>query len=249
ERREVALADGRSTIAGLIRREGLGLKPSERESLLAVVAEELGFPSVDGMLSSVGERGIGGPVVINRLARLVRGPDVPDDEPDLLAPPRTPKSLRRPGTGVIVEGLDDVLVRIARCCAPVPGDDIVGFVTVGRGVSIHRSDCTNVSSLGDQPDRMIDVNWAPERIGTFAIWVQVESLDRSGLLRDVSAAITDVGGNIVASSSASGRDRVAILRYAVELSDPSQVGFLISHLQGVDGVYEAFRIQGAPAEL
>jgi len=249
ERREVALADGRSTIAGLIRREGLGLKPSEKEDLLAVVAQELGFPSVDGMLIAVGERGIGGPVVINRLARLVRGPDLPDDEPDLLAPPRTPKSLRRAGTGVIVEGLDDVLVGIARCCAPVPGDDIVGFVTVGRGVSVHRSDCTNVSSLGDQPDRMIDVNWAPERIGTFAIWVQVESLDRSGLLRDVSAAITDVGGNIVASSSASGRDRVAILRYAVELSDPSQVGNLISQLQGVDGVYEAFRIQGAPAEL
>ncbi len=246
ERREMALAEGRSTIASLLRREALGLKPAQRDQVLAEVAADLGYPSIEGLYVSVGEGGIGGNAVMSRLLRLLdEGED--DDEPDLLAPPKMPRSMRHHGTGIIVEGLDDVLVRIAQCCAPVPGDDIVGFVTVGRGVSVHRSDCTNMSSLGDQPDRLIDVNWAPERIGAFAIWVQVESLDRSGLLRDVSAAITDMGGNIVASSSASGKDRLAVLRYAVELSDPAQVSTLIAALKSVDGVYEAFRIQGAPS--
>ncbi len=140
----------------------------------------------------------------------------------------------------MVEGLDDVWVRIAQCCAPVPGDDIVGFVTVGRGVSAHRSDCVNVANL--PRNRMIEVSWAPDRSGTFAVWIQVEALDRSGLLRDVTATITELGGNILASSSATSRDRVAMLRYEVELADPSQVAKLVAILGGVDGVYDAFRI-------
>jgi GTP pyrophosphokinase len=162
-------------------------------------------------------------------------------EDDLLAPPK-PRSEIRTGPGIIVEGLDDVWVRIARCCAPVPGDDILGFVTVGRGVSVHRTDCTNVEAMGDRLERMIEVAWAPDRVGTFAVWVQVEALDRSGLLRDVTTAVSDLGGNITASSSGTGRDRVAILRYEVELSDPAQVDRLVGDLRAVDGVYDAYRL-------
>ena len=163
------------------------------------------------------------------------------DNEDLIAPPRR-RTVRSAGTGIIVEGLDDVLVRVAQCCAPVPGDEIVGFVTVGRGVSVHRADCTNLAVLSEQRDRMIDVSWSPDRSGSFAVWMQVEALDRSGLLRDVTSVITDAGGNIVASSSATGRDRVAVLRYEVEMSDPSLVSRIQTNLRSVDGVYDAFRI-------
>ena len=143
--------------------------------------------------------------------------------------------------------MDDLLVRIARCCAPVPGDDIIGFVTVGRGVSVHRSDCTNVEAMGDRRERMIEVTWSPERSGVFAVWIQVEALDRSGLLRDVTSAVSDLGGNITASSSGTGRDRVAILRYEVEVSEPAQVERLVAELRTVDGVYEAYRlVPGGP---
>ena len=143
--------------------------------------------------------------------------------------------------------MDDMLVRIARCCAPVPGDPIVGFITIGRGVSVHRSDCTNINSLSDQRERMVEVSWPPDRVGTFAVWVQVEALDRTRLLRDVTAAISDLGGNITASSSVTGRDRVAILRYEVELSDPGTVPRLIADLRGVDGVFAAYRLVTEPS--
>ena len=166
---------------------------------------------------------------------------------DLLAPPR-PRRRTAAGPAIIVEGLDDMLVRIARCCAPVPGDPIVGFVTVGRGVSVHRADCTNIAALQDRRERMVEVSWPAERVGNFTVWVQVEALDRTKLLRDVTATISDMGGNITASSSVTNRDRVAILRYEVELSDPTQVPRLISELRGVDGVYAAYRImpEGEP---
>ena len=144
--------------------------------------------------------------------------------------------------GVIVEGLDDMLVHIAGCCGPVPGDDIVGFVTIGRGVSVHRADCTNIGSLAERNERIIDVAWDPARVGTFAVWLQVEALDRPKLLRDVTSVLSDLGANITASSSATRSDRVAILRYEVELSDHGQLGQLISELRGVEGVFDAYRL-------
>jgi GTP pyrophosphokinase len=243
ERRDQAAAEGRDEVMGLLRKEGLGLGAAERETMLGEVAGDLNKHDVDSLMAAVGEHEFSAQSVVNRLVRMVR--PAMDDE-DLLAPIR-PRKYTAGGPGVIVEGLDDMLVRIARCCAPVPGDDIVGFVTVGRGVSVHRSDCTNVSALSaESGERMIEVSWAPERVGTFTIWVQVEALDRTRLLRDVTSAISDLGGNITASSSVTGRDRVAILRYEVELSDPGMVSKLIADLRGVDGVFAAFRLVSDP---
>ncbi len=239
ERREAALADARDQVATLLRKEGLGLGAGERDRLLEEVAANLGFNDLDTLYVAVGEGGVSAATVIGRLRRLVVPEEEGDD--DLLAPPRE-RGARPATSGIIVEGLDDVWVRIARCCAPVPGDDIVGFVTVGRGVSVHRSDCTNISAMGDRRERMIDVAWAPERVGHFAVWIQVEALDRTRLLRDVTSAISDLGGNILASSSGTTRDRVALLRYEVELSDPGQVETLIADLRAVDGVFDAYRL-------
>ena len=135
-----------------------------------------------------------------------------------------------------------MLVRIARCCAPVPGDDIVGFVTVGRGVSVHRSDCANIGALGQRAERIIEVSWAPDQSGSFFVWIQVEALDRPRLLRDVTSMLSDMGANINASSSGTDRDRIAILRYEVELSDPDALSRTIDALRGVQGVYDAYRL-------
>lgn len=243
ERREAALAEGREQVTVQLRREGLGLGAAERDRWLTQIAEDLGKPDLDSLYAAVGDGSIAATTVVGRLVRLVR-PE--GEEEDLLAPPRrrTPST---GGPGIIVEGLDDMLVRVARCCAPVPGDPIVGFVTVGRGVSVHRSDCTNIKALGDYRERMVEVTWSPERVGRFAVWVQVEALDRTRLLRDVTAAISDLGGNITASSSVTGRDRVAVLRYEVELSDPAQVGRLLAELKGVDGVFATYRLAADPA--
>ena len=243
ERRDAALGEGREQVAVQLRREGLGLGASERDRLLVQIAEDLGKTDLESLYVAVGDGSIAATTVVGRLVRLVR-PE--GEEEDLLAPPRR-RTPATGGPGIIVEGLDDMLVRVARCCAPVPGDPIVGFVTVGRGVSVHRSDCTNIRALGDYRERMVEVTWSPERVGRFAVWVQVEALDRTRLLRDVTAAISDLGGNITASSSVTGRDRVAVLRYEVELSDPAQVGRLLAELKGVDGVFATYRLAADPA--
>jgi GTP pyrophosphokinase len=239
ERRDVAVAEGRDQIAAGIRKEGLGLSAAERDRQLESVSAEMGLRDLDALFAAVGEGSTSASTVISRLVRNVR----PKEEGDE-ALPETPTSRRAApsGAGIVVEGYEGMWVRVARCCAPVPGDDIVGFVTVGRGVSVHRSDCTNIAAMGAHRERMIDVSWAPDRVGSFTIWVQVEALDRTRLLRDVTSAISDQGGNIVASSSATGRDRVAVLRYEIELSDPGQVPRLLDELRHVEGAYDAYRL-------
>jgi GTP pyrophosphokinase len=245
ERRDQAMTDGREEVMNLLRKEGLGLPANQRESLLADIASDLSKADVDGLMAAVGENDVSAHAVVNRIVRAVR-PE-PDEE-DLLAPVR-PRRYSSVSPGIIVEGLDDMLVRVARCCAPVPGDPIAGFVTVGRGVSVHRADCTNMMTLATESgERLVEVSWAAERVGTFAVWVQVEALDRTRLLRDVTNVISDMGGNINASSSITGRDRVAVLRYEVELSDPSMVARLIADLRGVEGVFAAFRLVGEPGD-
>jgi len=239
ERREAALGDGKDAVAKALRRDGRAVKAKRRDALLTEVAADLGFSDVTAMYVAVGDNHISPVTVIRRMERLLGDPD----DNDLLSPPQTPKRSPQPTRGgIIVEGMDDLLVRIARCCAPVPGDDIVGFVTVGRGVSVHRADCANIGSLGERAERMIDVVWAPEQNDSFFVWIQIEALDRTKLLRDVTAVLSELGANITASSSATGSDRVAVFRFELELSDPKMIDRVIAELRAIDGVFDAYRL-------
>jgi GTP pyrophosphokinase len=245
ERHEQAVAEGKEMLTAALRKEGLGLTAAEKERLLTEVATDLGKTDLEALYATMGEGSISPTTVVARLLRRLHPEEIETTE-DLLAPPRRPRR-EQAGPGIIVEGMEDMLVRMARCCAPVPGDPIVGFVTVGRGVSVHRADCTNIASLSEHRERMVEVSWPADRVGRFTVWLQVEALDRTKLLRDVTAVISDLGGNITASSSVTGRDRVAVLRYEVELSDPSQLPRLLADLRGVDGVFAAFRLISDPA--
>ena len=239
ERREQAVTEGRETVAAVFKREASDLSSKEREELLGQIAPDLGKPDVEALLAAVGEGTISPDTIAARINRIL----TPDTGDELFTPRRRP---RTHSTEVIVEGQDDMLVTVAQCCSPVPGDPIVGYVTVGRGVSVHRSDCTNVASLSERPERTVDVAWPP-RNEAFAVWIQVEALDRTRLLRDVTSVVSDTGGNITASSTLVDGDRVATLRYEVELSDPGQLPKLLADLRGVDGVFNAFRIANDPA--
>jgi GTP pyrophosphokinase len=244
ERRESAIAEGRDAVAKLLRREGLGLSAGERDRLLAEVAVSMGQRDVEGLYQGVGEHNLQAATVVQRLVRLV-SPIEDEEEPeeDLSAPPRVAPAVdRRLSHGVVVEGLADMWVRLARCCSPVPGDDIVGFVTVGRGVSVHRADCTNIHALGDRAERMIEVAWSAEEVGSFRVWLQVEALDRPKLLKDVTSVLSDLGANIYTSSSAIGKDRVAILRFEVEVSDTGRMDRALAEVRAVDGVFDAYRL-------
>lgn len=239
ERRQEDIARGKEQLLASLRKEGLGLSANQRDKLLAEVAEGIGKRDLESLWLAIGEGSLSPGVVVTRLVRLLHPEETepPEEHPPAPLPTRTGI-----GPEVFVEGLDDMMVHLARCCGPVPGEDILGFVTVGRGVSVHRSDCTNLGDLWDRRERMVEVSWNPTQIGRFAVWVQVEALDRTKLLRDVTAAISDLGGNITASSSSVSPDRVAVLRYEVELSDPGAVPRLIADLRGVEGVFSAYRI-------
>jgi guanosine-3',5'-bis(diphosphate) 3'-pyrophosphohydrolase len=239
ERRDNALADGKEAVVKAMRRDSVPLQGSEAE--LLQVASDLGFDSLDGLYFSVGEKRISPQTVTQRLARRLR----PEDSVEAVVAERLPIPHRRRtrlSDDVVVEGFEDMLVRMAKCCGPVPGDDIIGFVTLGRGVSVHRADCSNIGSLSDKAERIVDVAWADSHSESFYVWIQVEALDRPKLLRDVTGCLSDHGANIQASSSVTGRDRIALLRYEIELSDRETLEHVLASLRTTDGVYDAYRL-------
>lgn len=240
-RREASLQSGKERVSDLIRRERIRFPKEGGGAALNEVALALGCRDTETMYIAVGDGSLSPLTVISRVKRFLAAPT----GEDLGMQDAVRRRVDRPaGEGVIVEGLDDVWVRIARCCSPAPGDDLVGFVTVGRGVSVHRADCSNIAHLGDRPHRMIEAYWAPDQVSSFTVWFQVEALDRPNLLRDVTSVISDAGGNIVGASSRTDRDRVAVLRYEVELSDPGQLNRVLAAMRRVESVYEAYRLRG-----
>jgi guanosine-3',5'-bis(diphosphate) 3'-pyrophosphohydrolase len=245
ERREDATQSGRDELIKAVRRLGLPVQKvlAEKSPHLAEVAESLNYHDVEALYAAVGENHVTASTVAARIKRELSGGQ-PDQEQLPLTvrqPRRKPRTGR--GTGVHVEGLDDVMVRLSRCCTPVPGDDIIGFVTRGRGVSVHRADCANAVSLaGAQGDRLIDVEWDQENAGEFVASIEVKALDRSRLLQDVIAVLSDNQANIIACSTHTGGDRVAKMRLDFELSDATQLDRIVASVRGIDAVYDAFRV-------
>ncbi|MCX6414460.1 MAG: ACT domain-containing protein, partial [Actinobacteria bacterium] len=144
--------------------------------------------------------------------------------------------------GVVVKGADDVWVKLSKCCTPVPGDEILGFVTRGSGVSVHRTDCVNVPGLRAEPDRFVEVEWAPSATSLFLVNIQVEALDRARLLSDVTRALSDMHVNILSASVTTSRDRIALSRFTFEMADPKHMGSVIKAVRNVEGVYDAYRV-------
>ncbi len=243
ERREDAIENGRDELERALRREGLPVQKLNRSPLVAEVAESLNYVDVEALHAAIGENHVSAKSVAGRIAKALHGGE-PEIEEQLPRTARTPRT--RPGSsssGVHVEGLDDVLVRLSRCCTPVPGDEIMGFVTRGRGVSVHRTDCANAVSLSaGQADRLIDVEWDGAPSGFFVASMEVKALDRSRLLRDVSTAMADHHVNIIACTTTTGSDRVSKMRFDFELGDPSHLDSLISTVKGIDSVYDAYRV-------
>ena len=240
ERRDQSLADGKESVAKALRKEGISLKAVDRDGLLLEVAEDLGHRDLDAMYVAIGDNHVSTNTVMRRLERLMAGAETGDDE--LESVPSLRPRPRRLGGGIIVEGMEDLLVRLARCCSPVPGDDIVGFVTVGRGVSVHRADCANIGALGERAERMIDVSWSLHQEGSFTVWFQIEALDRPKLLRDVTTVLGELGANIVGSSSVTGSDRIAVIRFEIEISDTNRLERILAELRGISGVFDAYRL-------
>jgi GTP pyrophosphokinase len=242
ERREDAQAQGRDSLITAMRRQGLPVDRILRSDLLLQIVEDLRHPDLESLFVAIGEGHLSTQSITSRVIRLFEPEtedeeEIPVDEP----PRRKPSKLR--GKGVIVEGFDDLLVRLARCCTPVPGDGIVGFLTRGRGVSVHRTDCPNTKALrATDEGRMISVWWDNRQQGLFVVAIQIEALDRAKLLRDVTTAISDQGLHILSSSTRTGRDGIATLSFTFELADPGHLEHVIQSVRRVDSVFDAYRV-------
>jgi GTP pyrophosphokinase len=245
ERRLDMVETGRDELTNELRRESLPLQGIWKSPQLAGVIEEVGYADLDALLAAIGEHHVSARSIAQRVAKGFRSGEEDEQLPSTIDAPRFE---RRTGekrrTGIHVEGLDDLLVSLANCCTPVPGDEIIGFVSRGRGVSVHRTDCANaVSLMAQQATRMIDVEWdAEEQSGnTFVAGVEVVALDRSKLLRDVASAMVDSHVNIVSSATLTGADRVAKMRFEFELANPGHLDAVIQRIKKIDSVYDAYR--------
>ncbi|MFT3854754.1 MAG: bifunctional (p)ppGpp synthetase/guanosine-3',5'-bis(diphosphate) 3'-pyrophosphohydrolase [Ilumatobacteraceae bacterium] len=243
ERRVDMVETGRDELNREFRREGLPLQRIWASDLLAREVQAASYADLDALLAAIGEKHVSARSVAQKVARASRTGDDAEQPPSTVVRQGSARKQRNTA-GVHVEGLDDVLVRLSRCCTPVPGDEIIGFITRGRGVSVHRADCANAESLmSEQAARLVDVEWDGDQSkAVFRAGVEVVALDRSKLLRDVANALSEQHVNIVACSTHTGGDRVAKMRFEFEMADASHLESVLRTIKTIDAVYDAYRL-------
>ncbi|MFT4220375.1 MAG: bifunctional (p)ppGpp synthetase/guanosine-3',5'-bis(diphosphate) 3'-pyrophosphohydrolase [Microbacterium sp.] len=241
ERREEAIEQGKEAIARAMRRQNLPLQRLMSQDSFAEVAQQLKYEDVSALYAAVGEGHVSTQSVIEKVSALVGALDT-NTGPIDLPPVGTRHSARTGDSGILVRGAPDILVKLAKCCTPVPGDRIMGFITRGQGVSVHRADCTNVKSLMADPNRVIDVEWAPTSKSVFLVQIQVEALDRAGLLSDVTRVLSEHHVNILSATVSTTNDRLAISRFVFEMGDTVHLDRVLNAVRRIDAVYDVYRV-------
>jgi GTP pyrophosphokinase len=244
ERREAAAETGKASIARSMRKQNLPLQRLATADALLSVAHDLRFADLTALYTAVGEGHVSAQSVVTKLVKSAGGiAGAQEDLAETTLLSRTPKPAPAGDSGVVVEGAADVWARLSKCCTPVPGDSITGFVTRGNGVSVHRADCVNLRHLLEsEPERLVNVHWSPREGSLFLVAIQTEALDRTGLLSDVTRAISDQHVNILSASVTTTRDRVAVSKFTFEMGDPKHLGHVLRAVRSVDGVYDVYRI-------
>lgn len=247
ERRTEAIEEGRDELTRAMRKRNLPIGTLLTTQALVGVADELNFPNPDAVFAAIGDGQISTQNVIAHLVKDAGSDEVDEEVEQEALPLRAVENAKKKtgSLGVSVKGVDDVWVKLAHCCMPVPGDRIVGFITRNQGVSVHRTDCQNMIDLQRrQPERVVDVAWTSTK-GLFMVRIQVEALDRQHLLSDVTRVLADHGVNILSGSQATGSDRVAISQFSFEMADPQHLNRLLAAVRKIDGVFDVYRVTGA----
>ncbi|MDK8890429.1 bifunctional (p)ppGpp synthetase/guanosine-3',5'-bis(diphosphate) 3'-pyrophosphohydrolase [Corynebacterium macclintockiae] len=247
ERREEAAEKGRDMLAAEAQRGGLAVHRLFTHESLRMLASDLNYSDVDALYTAIGRGEITPGHVCHRL---VEGLEPESEADDVLQSgsatskiANTPQEGRGDGSGILVQGEADFSAKLAKCCTPVPGDKIFGFITKGGGVSVHRTDCTNAGKLHQEPQRIIEVSWASSfHNAVFMVTIQIEGLDRNGLLSDVTRVVSEQKVPIIATNSHTAGDRVATIRFTFEVSDTKQLGYMMNQLRNVEGVYDVYRV-------
>lgn len=241
ERRDEAIEQGKDSIARAMRKQNLPIKRLLTQDSLAQVLAQLHLDNVEAIYQAVGEGRVSTQSVIEKLLATIA--DDQESLGDEQIPLRGIRSMPKTSeSGVLVRGAPDILVKLARCCTPVPGDEILGFVTRGTGVSVHQATCTNIQSLLEHPERMIEVEWAPTKGAVFLVHIQIEALDRPGLLSDVTRVLSEHHVNILSATVHTSDDRLAISRFIFEMGDVTHLERVLSSVRQIDAVYDVYRV-------
>ncbi len=243
ERREDAIEIGKESIAKALRKHNLPLQKILSSESMLDLAHQLRLNDVESLYAAVGEGHISSQQVVEKLSSSV-ATDAEAAEAlfELPNKTRSQNRSRANDSGVLVRGDADVMAKLARCCTPVPGDEIIGFVTRGSGVSVHRTDCKNTEQLRSQPECLMDVSWAPDAKSLFLVQIQIEALDRSGLLSDVTRVLSEHHVNILSASVSTRSDRVALSRFVFEMGDPGTLEHLLNAVKRIEAVYDVYRV-------
>ena len=243
ERREEAIEQGKDAIAKAMRKQNLPLQKLTNQNSFRQVAAELRYDDVSALYAAVGEGRVSTQSVIEKVLAALHGQAESEDGENLFPTKGRGKQLRRTSdSGVLVRGAPDILVKLAKCCTPVPGDKIIGFVTRGSGVSVHQVGCHNAASLQAEPERMIEVEWAPTSSSVFLVQIQVEALDRAGLLSDLTRVLSESHVNILSATVSTSSDRLALSRFIFEMGDTTHLDRVLNSVRRIDQVYDVYRV-------
>lgn len=244
ERREEAIEAGKTELTKALRKQNLPLHQIMNSEAIQQVALQLRYADITAMLAGIGEGHVSAQSVIEKITAFIERESATSESDDALplagAPAR--QSQGDAHTGVAVKGASDVLVKLAKCCTPVPGDEIRGFITKGQGVSVHRTDCKNFKALVAQEDRLVDVEWAPTSQSVFLVQIQVEALDRSGLLSDITRVLSEHHVNILSASVNTSSARLAISRFVFEMANTTHLDHVLNAVRRIEGVYDVYRV-------
>ena len=241
ERHEDLVENGRDELVERLRQAGLPAQKILSSQVLQDEVALLSFENVNEFFAAIGDQRVDAVATVERMSKRMRD----GMQPDQLSMSSVGGNITSVNqkNGVHIEGMPDVLIRLSRCCTPVPPDELMGFVTKGRGVTVHRADCANAAALAEDSARVVDVEWSSDGANTmFVAAVEVKALDRSRLLRDVANALSDEHVNIVACTTHTGSDRVARMRFEFEFADPSHLQSVLRVIKRIDGVYDASRV-------
>lgn len=246
ERRDEAVEQGKEDITKALRKQNLPLHQIMNSEAIQQVALQLRYVDVTGLFAAVGEGHVSAQSVIEKVTALVTADEATIEAVETARPGLGARRAGKPdaNSGVVVKGASDVLVKLAKCCTPVPGDEIRGFITKGQGISVHRTDCRNFLALAHQEERLVDVEWAPTAKSVFLVQIQVEALDRSGLLSDVTRALSEHHVNILSASVQTSSSRLALSRFVFEMANTTHLEHVLNAVRRIEGVYDAYRVSG-----
>ncbi|NLA65168.1 MAG: bifunctional (p)ppGpp synthetase/guanosine-3',5'-bis(diphosphate) 3'-pyrophosphohydrolase [Leucobacter sp.] len=247
ERREEAVEIGKNELTKALRKLNLPLHQIMNSEAIQQVALQLRYVDITALFAGIGKGHVSAQSVIEKITALIdQDSATADTDSNVIHAPSRPRQAKGDAhTGVVVKGTSDVLVKLAKCCTPVPGDEIRGFVTKGQGVSVDRTYCVKFQALVSQEDRLVDVEWAPTAKSVFLVQIQVEALDRSGLLSDITRVLSEHHVNILSASVNTSTARLAISRFVFEMANTTHLDHVLNAVRRIEGVYDTYRVQSA----